>query len=312
MQRHSWDQGVTAAALVEVGRSDLIPVLLDDAVARQLPDGRLAELDNLALVNSGALGEVLHEAARLSPDASWAAASARQRHWLLHAAPRAADGTLLHVAGRNEVWTDTVYMAVPALAAYGDQQEALAQLTGHRRRLRNPESGLWHARWEEDTQRVPDERAWGTANGWVATALVRTIPHCSEPNAAPLVAELQTLLDDCLRWRRPDGLFGNLLDDPDSFRESTLASMLAYAALRGATETWLPDGYGEIGASLIGAVALQLDEFGRVTEACAAPHYDRSGFSPESQAFALLADSAHRSWIARRSGMGSGPTSGGG
>jgi unsaturated rhamnogalacturonyl hydrolase len=301
MQRHSWDQGVTAAALVDSGRSDLLRVLLDDAVARQLPDGRLAELEVSALANSGAVGEVLHDESVRSGDLGLAAASQRQREWLMHSAPRAADGTLFHIAGRREVWADSVYMVVPALAAYGAEHDALAQLAGHRARLRDPQSGLWRGRWNDDTGRLTDERAWGTANGWVVAALARTIPRLPAAAGRPLIKEMQTLLDDCLRWRRPDGLFGNLLDDPQSFRETTVAAMLAYGALRGTSDGWLPPRYGEIGTSLLESVHGQLDEFGRVTGACAAPHFDRPGFSPESQAFALLADSAHRRWAATAS-----------
>ena len=42
-QRHSWDQGLTAAVLEQSGAAAALRALLDDAVARQLPDGRLAE-----------------------------------------------------------------------------------------------------------------------------------------------------------------------------------------------------------------------------------------------------------------------------
>jgi unsaturated rhamnogalacturonyl hydrolase len=294
MQRHSWDQGVASAVLADAGRDDLLRVLLDDAVARQLPDGRLAELEAPALANSGAIGEVLRDQAIRSGDAAWLAASERQHRWLADGAPRAADGTLFHIADRREVWADSVYMVVPALAAYGDHDDALAQLAGHRTRLRDPESGLWRSRWEEDRQRLWDERAWGTANGWVVAALARTVPRLLPDIGRSLIGELRTLVDDCLRWRRADGLFGNLLDDPQSFRETNVAAMLAYGALTGAGAGWLPAQYGKVGASLLESVAEQVDEFGRVTGACAAPHFDRPGFSPEAQAFALLADSAHR------------------
>jgi unsaturated rhamnogalacturonyl hydrolase len=293
MQRHSWDQGVTAAVLAAHGRPDLLRVLLDDAVARQSPDGRAAELEPSALVNSGALGELLHDEAARSGDAALLAASSRQQDWLRRRAPRAVDGTVLHLADRREVWVDSVYMVVPALTAYGAYPEAMAQLAGHRSRLRHPGSGLWRHRWDEDAQRVMDERAWGTGNGWVLAALTRTIARVP---ADDLAAEARALLDACLLWRRADGLFGNHLDDPHSFGETTVAAMLAYGALHGAAGGWLPTRYGEIGTSLLEAVRARIDERGRVTGACGAPHFDRPGFSPESQAFALLADAAHEDW----------------
>lgn len=306
MQRHSWEQGVTAAALVESGRPDLLPVLLADAVARQLPDGRLAELDGTALVNGAALGELLHDEAVRTGDRDLLAAWHRQREWLLHRCPRAADGTLFHLADRREVWADTVYMVVPALAAGGSGEAALTQYAGHRSRLRNPDSGLWHARWDEDRQRRPDSYAWATANGWVAAALARAAGRLSGSDRQWTVRELRELLDRCLAHRRPDGLVGNFLDDPGSFAEPGSftdpggTAMLAYAALHGAAEGRLPDSYAAVGESLLEAVAGRLDGHGRVSGACAAPRFDRPGFSPEAQAFALLADAAHVRWLGRR------------
>lgn len=70
---------------------------------------------------------------------------------------------------------------------------------------------------------------------------------------------MRELLDCCLARRRPDGLFGNLFDDPDSFSESTAVAMLTYSALRAATEGWLPDRYSEIGSSPLDSMAGRLD-----------------------------------------------------
>lgn len=43
-----------------------------------------------------------------------------------------------------------------------------------------------------------------------------------------------------------------------------------------------------------------------MTGACAAPYFQRPGFSPEAQAFALMADAAHVRWLAlQRGGIGS-------
>lgn len=300
MQRHSWDQGVTAAALQDLGRPDLLHVVLVDAVARQLPDGRLGELQDVALVNSGAIGGVLHDEAVRTGDAELRAASSRQEAWLRQHAPRAADGTQFHLAGVREMWVDTVYMVVPALARYGDHDGALAQYRGHRARLRDPGTGLWRHRYDEDDGRVVDPRAWGTGNGWVVMALARSIGQIGRDAQDELIADLASTLDACLALRRTDGLFGNHLDDPSSFAEATGAAMFAYAALSAAVHGWLPDRYGEIGRNLLANVTSTLDEYGRLSPACGAPSYDRPGYSPEAQAAVLLADVAERRWVATR------------
>ncbi|WP_164702236.1 glycoside hydrolase family 88 protein [Modestobacter sp. KNN46-3] len=299
-QRHSWDQGLTAAVLEESGAAAALQALVDDAVARQLPDGRLAELDPACAVNGAALGEFVDSLAHRLGDPALAAAAARQHGWVSSGAPRAADGTLFHLLGSRQVWADTVYMVVPFLACRGDGAAAVAQLTGHRSRLRDPVSGLWAARWDEDAGALADPRAWGTGNGWVAAGAARAV--CWLPGAAgtAVAAEVRALLDAVLPLRRPDGLFGDVLDDPATPADTNVAAMLGFAALTGAAEGWLPHRFGGVGESLVAAVVERVDGLGRVTGASAAPHFDRPGHSPEAQAFLLLADAACRRWRAGR------------
>src|SRR5512140_2053649 len=44
MQRASWEQGVAAQALLELGEINLAILMAREAVTRQFPDGRLGEL----------------------------------------------------------------------------------------------------------------------------------------------------------------------------------------------------------------------------------------------------------------------------
>jgi unsaturated rhamnogalacturonyl hydrolase len=297
-QRHSWDQGLTAAVLEGCGADAALRALLGDAVARQLPDGRLAELDPRCAVNGGAVGELVDLLARRTGDPGLTAAAAGQRAWLLETAPRAADGTLFHLVGSRQVWADTVYMVLPFLAASGEVPAALAQLEGHRSRLRDPVTALWAARWDEDTGTCADPRAWGTGNGWVAAGVARAIRWVPPTARAELAGQVRELLDACLALRRPDGRFGAVLDDLDGATDTNVASMLGYAALVGAGEGWLSPGYAGVGESLLATAVAEVDELGRVGGASAAPHFDRPGHSPEAQAFLLLAELASDRWTA--------------
>nr|WP_243850368.1 glycoside hydrolase family 88 protein [Modestobacter marinus] len=299
-QRHSWDQGLTAAVLEESGAAAALHALVDDAVARQLPDGRLAELDPACAVNGAALGEFVDALAHRHGDPRLAAAATRQHDWVLSGAPRAADGTLFHLLGSRQVWADTVHMVVPFLACRGHGAAAVAQLTGHRSRLRDPVSGLWAARWDEDAGSFADARAWGTGNGWVAAGAARAVRWLPGSAGTAVAAEVRGLLDAVLPLRRPDGLFGDVLDDPAAPADTNVAAMLGCAALTGAADGWLPGSYGAVGESLLASVVERVDDLGRVTGASAAPHFDRPGHSPEAQAFLLLADAACRRWRARR------------
>lgn len=294
LQRLAWEQGVTGHAALDLGRVDLVRVIADDAVVRQDGDGRLGEVDGGGLVNCGALVEVVDVAARGHGDAGSAGREAlrRQLEWFDAGCPRAADGTLFHLTGSQQMWTDSVYMLVPALLRLGRPEAALAQLDGHRRRLLTP-AGLWAARWDEPTGRLVLPVHWGTGNGWVAAGLARA---WREPAAGPyrdaFAAEVRALVESCLVHRRPDGLFHDVLDDPTSFVEGNVAQMLGYAVLTGVADGWLEEHWLDVGRSLRAAVRVDHDGF--VRPVAGSPHFDRPGRSAEAQAFWLLALAAEQ------------------
>ncbi|WP_199421829.1 glycoside hydrolase family 88 protein [Actinotalea solisilvae] len=294
MQRLSWEQGVVAHAALDHARGDLVAALADDAVVRQDAQGRLGEVDGGGLVNCGALVEVVAVEAARTGRVDLAAALARQAAWFDAGCPRAADGTLLHLAGSAQVWTDSVYMLVPALLRLDRADAALVQLAGHRSRLRG-DDGLWAARWDEPTATLVAPQRWGTGNGWVAAGLARAWrERAAAPHRAALAAEATAVVTACLAHRRADGLFHDVVDDPGSFVEANLAQMLAYAVLTGVADGWLDAGWADVGRDLRAAAARGVDADGLVRPVAGAPHFDRPGRSAEAQAFFLLALAAER------------------
>ncbi|MFG2039387.1 glycoside hydrolase family 88 protein [Dactylosporangium sp. NPDC048998] len=272
MQRQNWEQGVAVHALLDLGLTDLAGRLARDSAVHQSPDGRLGTIGgergsvNCAANFEGVVHLGLTDVAR------------RQLDWIAERAPRAADGTLYHVLDAPEVWADTVYMVVPMLAFAGRPDLAVRQAEGHRQRLCH--DGLYAA---ADNR----PRLWGTGSGWVAAGLARAIRH-DPALAGPLAGHAREVIDACLAHRRADGLFGDVLDDPASFREANLAQMLAYAAYTGVTDGWLEPSYAAVADSLRAAVEPHVHD-GLVTSVCGAPTFDRPGTSAEAQAFHLLA-----------------------
>ncbi|MGK5678080.1 glycoside hydrolase family 88 protein [Actinoplanes sp. URMC 104] len=275
MQRLSWEQGVASQAALDLGRTDLARLMAESAVTTQAPDGRLGGADDNA-VNGAACGEAVVRA-------GFTDAAARQLAFLM-SAPRAADGTLFHVLGRAEVWADTVYMVVPFLALSGELDEAVRQVEGHRRHLCH--DGVYSA---IDPGRPA---RWGGGNGWVVAGIARAVRLAPPLRSTWLPAHAREVLDACLAFRRADGLFPDVLDDPGSFRETNAAQMFAYAALTGVADGWLPSSYASVGRDLLAAATREVDAVGFVRGACGAPHFDRAGISVEAQAFHLLASAA--------------------
>ena len=291
MQRLSWEQGVAGHAVLDLGRADLARVIADDAVVRQDEHGRLGEVDGGGLVNCGSLVEVVDTVWRAAGRSAMRTALDRQLAWFERDCPRAADGTLYHLVGSEQMWADSVYMVVPALFRLGRADLAIGQLEGHRSRL-SDSSGLYAARWDEEAAALAMPQHWGTGNGWVAAGLARAwregeaVPHRGE-----LAAEATTVIDACLAHRRADGLFHDVVDDPSSFVEGNLAQMLAYAIFSGVADEWLDPGYADVGHSLRVA-ADHVDEDGFVRPVAGSPHFDRPGRSAEAQAFHLMATAA--------------------
>ncbi len=133
----------------------------------------------------------------------------------------------------------------------------------------------------------------------MAAGLARALHHRTTSDQAQgagferdAAEHAREVIDACLRHRRPDGLFSDVLDDPSSFVEANLAQMLAYAIFTGVTDGWLPADYAETGGSLLQCAQAKIDADGLVTGVCGAPHFDRPGISAEAQAFFLLASRA--------------------
>lgn len=300
MQRYSWEQGVASHALLDLGQDALVELMARGAVTLQNSHGSLADMREQGATDSGAVGEAVLWAARRTGDDRLQQAFDRQLSWLLMGAPRAGDGTLFHLHGRQECWVDSVYMLVPVLVVAGHLDEAARQLDGHRRRLFDPQAGLYGWRWDEAEGRLIHPQHWGTGNGWVVAGIARTLrlladsEDADSPFAQDAAAHARTVIDACLMHRRPDGSFHNVLDDPESFEENNLAQMLAYACFSGAADGWLPADYAETGAELLQHARGKVDALGFVTPVCGAPNFDRPGTSVEAQSFFLLATAAYR------------------
>jgi rhamnogalacturonyl hydrolase YesR len=296
MQRYSWEQGVAAQAFLELGETETAILLAREAVQRQSPDGRLALMHaGEGVTDPAANGEALFVAASLTREPVLKVAFEAMLNYLLKAAPRAVDGTLFHVTDAKEVWVDSLYMAPPFLAVAGEFDEAIRQIQGMKNRLWNVENKLYAHIWDEDRQNFKREAHWGVGNGWAAagiTRVIRALPEVRGGEKQELVTHLKDILDGCLAHQREDGLFHDVLDQPDTFVETNLAQMLAYSIYRGIVGGWLPPAYKVYADRMRTAAHKKVDATGYVQGVCAAPTFDHAGTAPEGQAFFILMEAA--------------------
>ena len=295
MQRRDWEQGILAEALVEAGDRRGAILLTRAAIVQRKPDGRLGVVVSGGPTDPTMGGCAYARAAEWTGDTRIQQAVDGLLAWIRNQAPRNAEGILYHVFGAPEMWSDGLNCAPPFLAAMGFHGEALAQIDGYRQRLWNPQKKLLAHIWDDGKRQFKDGNFWGGGNGWAAVGLarvLRTLPSERRQDRQRLAEFATEIVDGCIEHQRPDGLFHNVVDQPETFVETNLAQMLAFAVFEGVTAGWLPGSYLPHAERMRAAARLKMDADGYIQGACGAPNFDRPGNSTEAQSFCILMEAA--------------------
>ena len=165
---------------------------------------------------------------------------------------RLEDGTffrkeMMHHFHNMTMWADDLYMSVPFLVRYsqftGDQKyldDAANQFFGFKKRLFMPEekimSHVYDFKYDSKTN-VP----WGRGNGWVVfsmTELLEVLPE-DHPKRNDLIEFLNTLCEGFLALQDDEGMWHQVLNDHESYPETSCTSMFIYAFSRGIRFGWL-------------------------------------------------------------------------
>jgi len=295
MQRRDWEQGILAQAMLEAGDRERTILLTRAAMVQRTPDGRLGVVVSGGPTDPAMGGAAYAKAAEWTGDRQKLAAVDELLEWVRHKAPRNAEGILYHVFNAPQMWSDGFNGAPPFLAAMGYHDEALKQIDGFRKRLWNPQKQMLAHIWDDGKQQFEDAAFWGGGNGWAAAGLarvIRSLPGERREDRDRLAAFARQIVDGCLAHQRPDGLFHNIVDRPDSFVETNLAQMLAFAVFEGIRAKWLPATYRGHADRMRAAARSKMDGDGFVQGACGAPEFDRPGVSTEAQAFCILMEAA--------------------
>lgn len=299
MQRMAWEQGTASQALIAVGRKDLAILFAKDALVRQNSEGRLGILGNdPGVTDPASNGEAVLLAWRETGEEKYKIAADRQYAYLKSIAPKTSDGVLHHVTYAKQVWSDASFMAPPFLALMGDFDEAAWQIEGFRKYLMDKEKKLYYHIWDEEKNTFARKLLWGGGNGWTAAGIAKIInllPEARPDLRTKLAGFGKEVIDGCLVYMRPDGLFHDIVDDSSSFVETNLAQMIAFAIYSGLKSGWLGPGYREKADAMRMAARAKIDEYGIVQGACGSPGFDKSGTSTEAQSFFLMMESAFHS-----------------
>ena len=93
---------------------------------------------------------------------------------------------------------------------------------------------------------------------------------------------------------RTDGLYHNIVDDPNSFIETNLSQQLAYSIYKGIKGGWLDAIYRERADKMRKAALEKVDKYGLVQGVCGSPEFDHAGTATEGQVFHILMEVAYK------------------
>jgi len=174
------------------------------------------------------------------------------------------------LADYTRFWVDDMYMVgslqVQAYKATDDPKyldRAFRQLLAYRGRLQQPNGLFYH------TPEAPF--FWGRGNGWAAASMTELLLAAPEdhPQRPALLQAYREMMKGLLAYQDRNGLWRQLIDEPESYLETSSSGMFIFALATGVRKGWLPQEPYRT-ASLKGwqALSAELDADGNVRDVC--------------------------------------------
>jgi len=167
---------------------------------------------------------------------------------------RLPDGTffrkhLMHVFHEDTLWADDLYMSVPFLCRYyqltGEARyvdDAARQCIGFRKLLYLPDKKLMSHVYDF-SRGMATGIAWGRGNGWVLFSISELLAVLPADHALrdSVLGMYRDLCAGCLAQQDAEGMWHQVLDEHDSYPETSCTSMFAYAFARGVRYGWFAE-----------------------------------------------------------------------
>jgi rhamnogalacturonyl hydrolase YesR len=205
--------------------------MLDDAGAPTLPFMQLAMKSD----SSAFAGLVCEMAAYVS-----------------HGQVRLPDGTLCRPEPEpNTIWADDLFMSVPLLlrfsrwtddSKYAD--DAAMQVLNFHRYLFDAKYSVFRHCYYADRGQQSSTR-WGRANGWVIWATTEALKHLpmDHPARPQIIVNFQQHMAGLVRLQDSSGMWHQILDERESYEETSCTAMYIIGMARGMKYGWLDARY---------------------------------------------------------------------
>lgn len=171
---------------------------------------------------------------------------------------------------QTRYWIDDMYMLtilqLEAYRATGDRKyldRDASEMVAYLEKLQEPNGLFYHA---------PDAPYfWGRGDGWVAagmTEMLLSLP-ADHPQRPRILDSYHLMMAALLKYQAGDGMWRQLIDDGDSWEESSSTGMFTFALITGVKNGWLdPATYGPAARKGWIAVTGYIDQNDNVTSVC--------------------------------------------
>ena len=175
---------------------------------------------------------------------------------------------------QTRFWIDDMYMIIAiqsqAYRATGDRRyidRTAKEMCLYLDKLQlkeGPAKGLFY--------HAPDAPfVWGRGAGWMAAGMAMVLKFLPEDSEfrPRILAGYRDMMAALLRFRRADGLWGQLVNEPETWTETSGSAMYAYAFVAGVRRGWLDAAtYGPAARKAYLALCAKLDRHGNVPGVC--------------------------------------------
>ncbi len=197
--------------------------------------------------------------------------------WVMTQMPRTQEGGLQHITSddvnEQQLWDDTLYMTCLFLYQAGDaldredmKQEAEYQFLLHIKYLHSPKTGLWYHGYCFQGRHHFGQAYWGRGNSWFTACAVDFAEWIPDGPVRRLI--LNTWQEQCRALLsvqdQESGLWHTLLDQPDSYLETSASAAIAYGLLKGSRLGLLDEDCRAAGEKALQGVIAQVAEDGTV------------------------------------------------
>lgn len=239
-----WPGGVAFYGVTEAyeatGKQEYLD-MLKAWVDEQLEDG----LPKLT-VNAVSIGHSLLTLYKATGEEKYIDFAVQMADFLTNDAERFADGIFQHTVNSEDynfpeqAWVDTMFMAGYFLVRIGTLlnrtdylEDGIKQYHGHEEFLQDPVMNLYYHGWDNLAQNHMSGIYWARGNSWAAITMARALKliHVTHPSFMIIEGSLRDQLAALVRLQADSGLWHTVLNDPDSYTETSGSAGIAAALI---------------------------------------------------------------------------------